>query len=130
MRVMRGFTLIEAMIVVAVIAILTAIAIPSYQNQVRTSRRGQAKADMMEIVQALERYNTVNDRFTGYTPTATTSPKSGDPLAYNVVVSNLARTTFTVTATPQGNQTADGCGTLTVNHAGARTDSGDNTDCW
>ena len=51
----RGFTLIELMIVVAIVAILAAIAYPSYQEHVRKTRRAQAKTDMMETVQQLER---------------------------------------------------------------------------
>ena len=58
-----GFTLIELMIVVAVVAILAAIAVPSYQEQVRKSRRAQAKADIVEYVQMAERFFTVNNTF-------------------------------------------------------------------
>ena len=50
-----GFTLIELMIVVAVVAILVAIAYPSYQEQIRKSRRAQAKADLVEYAGLAER---------------------------------------------------------------------------
>ena len=55
----KGFTLIELMIVVAVVAILATIAMPSYQEHVRKSRRAQAKADLVELAQQLERHHTV-----------------------------------------------------------------------
>ena len=57
----RGFTLIELMIVIAVIAVLTALAYPAYQDQVRKSRRAQAKADLVEYAQGAERYFTANN---------------------------------------------------------------------
>ena len=51
----RGFTLIELMIVVAIIAIISAIAVPMYGNYVQKSRRTDAKAKLMEVAQSLER---------------------------------------------------------------------------
>lgn len=57
----RGFTLIELMIVIVVIAILAAIAIPSYRNHVCKVERNQAKADLMDLSQAMERYYTVQN---------------------------------------------------------------------
>ncbi len=54
-----GFTLIEVMIVVAIIGILAAIAYPSYQNQMQKTRRADAKASLMELAQFMERnYST------------------------------------------------------------------------
>ena len=69
-----GFTLIELMIVVAVVAILASIAVPAYQEQIRKSRRAQAKADMVEYAQMAERYFTVNNTYVGFTLPTSQSP--------------------------------------------------------
>lgn len=57
----RGFTLIELMIVVVIIAILASIAIPSYRNHICKVERNQAKADLQAFAQAMERYYTTNN---------------------------------------------------------------------
>ena len=62
----RGFTLIELMITVAIIAIIVAIAVPSYQDSVRKSRRGQVKADITELAQRAERFHSVNNSYVGF----------------------------------------------------------------
>lgn len=128
----EGFTLLELMIVVAVIAILAAIAVPSYQEQVRKSRRAQAKADLVELAQLAERYRTVNNAFTGFSPPFTASPRTGT--AYYTLSATVTNSNaFTITAAPQstGGQDQDRCGTLTINHAGAKTNSsGAYSDCW
>lgn len=56
----RGFTLIELMIALAIIAIISAIAVPSYNNYQLRSHRAQAMADLAACAQALERHYTVN----------------------------------------------------------------------
>jgi type IV pilus assembly protein PilE len=56
----RGFTLIELMIVIAIVAILASIAYPSYQNHVRKSNRVEGKALLMQIIQQQERFKTEN----------------------------------------------------------------------
>lgn len=135
----KGFTLVELMIVVAVVAILAAIAYPSYQNQVRKSRRAQAKADLVESAQILERYHTVNNSY-GTSMAAVNgltnqSPRTGTA-QYTIAISNQAANTYTLTATPtttQG-QNKDSCGTLTLNQAGARgsgaSGTANNPDCF
>lgn len=117
----RGFTLIELMIVVAVVAILASFAIPAYNEQVRKGRRADAMAAMNETAQALERFYTLNNTYTGYTmrPAETQSPRQGSTVYYRITLDvNAAGTAYTVTATPE--QT-DRCGTLTVNSQGVRT---------
>jgi type IV pilus assembly protein PilE len=122
----RGFTLIELMITVAVIAILASIALPAYNDSVRKGRRGQAKADLVELAQTLERHYTVNGRYdanrngSAYTLPITQSPKTGTAY-YNIAASTRTQTAFTLTATPTGAQTSDSCGTLTIDQAGAKT---------
>lgn len=59
----RGFTLVELMIVVAVIAVITMIAVPAYNEQVRKSRRGLAKSDLLELTQCAERFHTTNGTY-------------------------------------------------------------------
>ena len=131
----RGFTLIELMIVVAVVAILAAIALPSYQDSIRKSRRGQAKADLLELTQMLERRYTTNRSYEGFTVPAGYDQSPHEGTAYYVItgIDEVDASTYTLTATPQGGQTGDTrCGTLTINHMGVKTESGSGTvsDCW
>jgi len=117
----RGFTLIEMMIVVAVIAILASFAIPAYNEQVRKGRRADAMAAMNETAQALERFYTLNNTYSGYSmrPTERQSPRSGDVVYYRIALEvDPAGTGYLVSATPEQ---ADRCGTLTVNSQGVRT---------
>jgi type IV pilus assembly protein PilE len=130
-----GFTLIELMIVVAVVAILAAIAYPSYQEQIRKSRRGQAKADLVEYMQMAERVHTVSNSYTTFALNAnqSRSPReAGATVRYTIAVAPAATAnTITLVATPQGPQAQDRCGTLSLNQAGVKTNStGNLQDCW
>lgn len=132
-RAVAGFTLIELMIVVAVVAILAAIAVPSYQEQVRKSRRAQAKADIVEYVQMAERFFTVNNTYVGFALPATVSPReAGATARYNLAASTQTATQFVLTATATGPQASDRCGDLSVSNTGLKTESGSATlaECW
>lgn len=124
----RGFTLIELMIVVAVVAILAAVAYPSYLEQIRKSRRAQAKADMVEYMQQAERFHTVQNTYVGY-QVPTGSPREGGTTHYGLVGTTQTATDLVITATPQGGQASDSCGTLTLASTGAKT-SANNAECW
>lgn len=135
-RANAGFTLIELMIAVAIVAILTAIAVPAYDDAVRKSRRGQVKADMAELAQRAERWHTVNNTYVGFWATVPTtdraSPRTGGTAAY-VITETEAPNTFSLTATPQGAQEKDTrCGRLGLNQAGQKTKTGTGavSDCW
>ena len=132
LRRMRGFTLIELMIVVLVLGILAAIAYPSYTESVRKGRRAQAQADMAELAQNLERWNTVNNTYVGYVVPARLlrSPQQG-PIFYNIAVNPRTATTFTITSTPAGPHAGDRCGNLSVNQAGTKAVSlASVAECW
>ncbi|MCL7945874.1 type IV pilin protein [Marinobacter sp. ATCH36] len=132
-----GFTLIELMIVVAIIGIIAAIAYPSYRNNVMATHRANAQADLMSLAQWMERkYVQQNYSYEdgGSAPTLpqTRSPQDGAKM-YDLTVATPSRNEFTLTATPAGGQTDDKCGTLTLNQAGAKTATKGGSavnDCW
>lgn len=128
-----GFTLIELMIVVAVVAILASIALPSYNDSVRKSRRAQAKADMVEYAQLAERHFTSNGTYAGFnTSLPTQSPREAGSTARYRLGYTATGSAFTITATPESSQSADRCGTLTINQTGQKTKSGSAplSECW
>ena len=134
----QGFTLIEMMVVVAIIAILSAIALPSYFKHVAKTNRVAAQGCMAEYANYMERYYTSNLR---YDQTAA-GVANADPhmdcqsqIARNYTLAPASTSTsFTITSTPSTVQlNRDGlCGTLTLNHRGTRTASGSAgvAGCW
>ncbi len=122
----NGFTLIELMIVVALIGILAAVGYPSYQSSVLKGHRAEAQADMLEAAGFIERIYTENGNYTAATLPYSVSPRTGTTSYALTLVKNA--TSFTVTATPSGVQATDQCGTLTVNNTGAQTAA--IAGCW
>jgi type IV pilus assembly protein PilE len=124
----RGFTLIELMLVVAVIGVLSAIAFPSYQRYVEQARRADGKAALLDAAQRLERcYTQTNTYVDCVFPNVSTDG------FYALAATAQTAQAWTLTATPQGRQAGDTrCGTYTLQHTGARLASGSlGTDrCW
>jgi type IV pilus assembly protein PilE len=128
----NGFTLIELMIVIAIIGILAAIAFPAYTDSVTKSRRSVAQGDLMSLANAMERHFTTNGDYLGAAagaadtgaPTifSTTSPSDGGTAYYNLTISAATATSFTLTATAINGQAADG--NLTLTNTGVRTWAG------
>ena len=121
-RCTSGFTLIELMITVAVLALLVAIAYPSYQQQVMRGRRSSAKAAMMDIANQEQQYLLASR---GYADTATLTATGyaipadiANFYTWAVAAPAGAVPTYTITFTPIGPQTADGA--LTLDQAGNR----------
>jgi type IV pilus assembly protein PilE len=131
MRRQQGFTLIELMIVVAVIAVLAAIAIPNYLEQTRKGRRAEASRSIGQLQLELERWRAENPSYancagvgcgSGTYPTVPTSDY------YTIAMSSVTATGYTITATPKGKQTGDRCANLGATNLAKPTWTGD-SDC-
>ncbi|WP_286266236.1 type IV pilin protein [Thalassotalea atypica] len=131
----RGFTLIEVMIVVAIVGILAAVGYPSYTSYVAKSNRTEGQRELLRVAGLMEQHFLDNR---SYTADMTELGLSADPYittqggggGYYSIDAAITAGTFTLTATAVGTQaSADAaCKTLTITNTGYRDASG--TDCW
>jgi type IV pilus assembly protein PilE len=133
MRMQRGFTLIELMIVVVVISVLAAIAIPNYLEQSRKGRRAEASRAIGEYQLALERWRAENPTY-GACPSGVTCSGTRPSLPtsdyYTISESSVTAAGYTLTATrtPGGKMASDRCGNLSATNLAKPSWSGD-ADC-
>lgn len=135
-----GFTLIELMIVVVIVAILAAIAMPSYQRYVLRSHRTVAINALLDMASREARYYSANNVYTnaltganglGYASSPTPVPDA-TTIYYNLSAA-LNGNSFTLTASAAGNQANDAeCGDFTYTGLGIKgiTGTGTVAQCW
>jgi|SRR5690554_1220448 len=118
-----GMTLIELMIVVAILGIIAAIAYPNFVNYVQQGRRADAMGELMKLQITQEEYRLRNASYATIDELGFTSSSE----FYNFSVSNIAAETYTLTATAKGAQVADtACATMSINHNDQKTPA----ECW
>ena len=134
----QGFTLIEVVVVVAIVGILSAIAYPSYTEYIARGHRAEARANLLQAAQWMERAATANGTY----PTASSAASAIAALEaqlkmdrYGIKVDSANGSSYTLTATPKGAQVGDKCGNYTLNQAGLRGAKDETTgdivgDCW
>jgi type IV pilus assembly protein PilE len=140
----RGFTLLELMIVVVVVAILAAIAFPQYRDYVVRSNRAVAKSLLTQVADRQEQFYVANKRYAGnldalgYPANPFFVNRQGHAVAadggnaiYRIVLEASTDATFRIAAEPRNAQTDDAkCTKFTLDQAGQRLATGPGTDCW
>jgi type IV pilus assembly protein PilE len=128
----RGFTLVELMIVVAIIALIIAFGYPSYRNQVMKTNRSDGMIFLLDIADRQERFYSDSGTYTtditdlGFANA--TSPDGHYTVAITDDPSSDITITYQITATPQGKQADDTCSSYTIDSLGTRTSSP--ASCW
>ena len=133
-----GFTLVELMIVLVIASILVGIAVPAYTDSVAKGRRAEAKSEVLQAAQTLQRcftrFNAFNDANCGVVATLNGAGITSENGHYTITATTLTATTYTLQAAPQGGQASDdaGCGNLTLTSTGTKGVSGTHSvnDCW
>lgn len=124
-----GFTLIELMITVAVVAILAAVAYPSYQQHLRKSRRAEAQAFMMAVAARQQQFLVDTRSYATSLETVGVATPPNVAQAYTpALAASAPASTFTLTLTPKSHQASEPCGTLSIDHVGSKTPTA--TGCW
>lgn len=131
-----GFTLIEVMIAVLIIAVLAGIAYASYERFVIEGRRKAATACLMEGAQFMERYYTTRLTYVGGSPVLGCQNELAGSYTFPATTAATATATgYTLSAIPAGRQATKDtkCATLGINQAGTKTESGSAAsvaECW
>ena len=139
----KGFTLIEVMIAVAIVAILVAVAFPSYRDSMLKGRRAEAKAALARTMQAEERFYTANNVYLAFASTATvpsgfsTHSSNSPNFAYSIQAADCGATALQcVKVTATAVQSDPLCGTMTMYSDGTpptstpTASSTASTGCW
>lgn len=124
----KGFTLIELMITIAILAIIAAIAVPAYNNQVEKTRRADAVSGLTSTAQQLERCFTRTNSYAGCLDPLTFN--SDDEFYQIVVAPTGGGTGYNLTATAQGVQAGEACSPFTLDHLGNRGAASTSDRCW
>ena len=140
-----GVTMLELLVVVGIIAIVSAVAFPSYTQYIVNTKRTVATSALLQVAERQQQFFIDNKQFTndltdlGFAASplvldengSSTVATDGDAV-YSIGLSNVTATTYTITAAPlhgQGSRDTH-CASFSVDQSGARANSGGGNDCW
>lgn len=130
MRSQQGFTLLELMIATVVVAILVAIALPSYTAYVRRTACEDAKGTMVGAEGLMERFRAQNNTYSGATLGAYAQSPVDSTAIFTIALQNQTDTSYDLQATPVGGGVMAGKGTLTLSSTGVRGGTGALANAW
>lgn len=132
-----GFTLIELMIAIAVVGILAAVALPSYQDYIRRGKRADAHALLQNAAFAQERhrlnnssYATETTQLVGACPTSGTCKSQQENYTLSISDVDAIKFTLTATAATPSQQADSGCTSITYKKDGSTVTTGPDAKCW
>ena len=126
----RGFTLIEVIIAMAIVAILVAVALPTYRDHMRKSRRAEAQAYLMAVASRQQQFLLDTRAYVTDVATVGIAQPANVAAAYIVTIPPMAAgaPNFRIVATPTSDQALEKCGTLAIDNTGAKFPA--LSSCW
>lgn len=137
-----GFTLIELLMVVAIIGIISAVALPSYKSYVDRSRRADARTQLLQAAQFMQRFYSANDQYvndragnnidTQMPTNLKRSPADGAQVYALTIEATVGSYTLTMAPLADSPMASDGCGSFTLTSTGVRNRTGSKSrdECW
>ena len=145
----QGFTLVELMIVVAIVGVLASVALPNYNRYVERSHRANARSALVQMAQWMERVATATGQYPACNADFTECTVGGKELTFpeplrlveggrysNITIADSSANSYTLTAAATGPQINDACASFSLDHRGNRTVTGANLTnaqrraCW